>query len=140
MVTKTATLEKNQAATLVKKYFDHFQTVLNTPNSNPSDLEKYLSRHFHMTSNGHTIAKSFQDYLNRVEKFRKKYSRFDISELHEEPIISGNRAVFNYDIHLTSRNGQRSEVNIMAIGTIEDNKITHWTQVAHEKGTDHWDS
>lgn len=141
MATKSATIDKDHAQTLVEDFFQQFQTacVKNTPPKS-ADFEKYLSKNFHFTSNGQIAGDSIHDYLKRIERLQQKYSSIELSEPHQELIVAGNQVVINYDAFLKSKAGKEVQLNIMAIATIEGNKIVDWIQVANEKGSGHWDT
>jgi hypothetical protein len=142
MVTqKVHALSKNEAFTILNNFFESFPTWC-TQSTQPtvSDLEKCLSRNFQLTSNEEPYSKNITDYLNRIVKLRKKYSSFDVTGPLEEPFISDNKIVVQYELNLRTHSGKNSQVYIIAIGTIEDHKFTKWTQVTHEKGTSQWDA
>lgn len=140
-MTKTAPLSKEKALNIVYDFFHQFQTWLSTQKvPTQSEVEKFLSPQFKITSNGHLVGRTAADYLNRIKKFQEKYSRFDISKPLEEPIVSGNEIAIYYRVDLTPRKGGAGkQVYILALGTIEENHITRWTQVAHQNGTGDWD-
>lgn len=105
-----------------------------------SDVEKYLSPHFKITSNGILIAQSSTEYLARLKIFHEKYSKMEISKPLQEPLHHGNEIAIYYRANLTPRKGGAAkQVYILAIGSIEDNRIARWTQVSHEEGTGNWD-
>ena len=138
--TKTLSVDKTQALKVIYDFFKQFQKLLTQPAPPKlSDIEVHLAKNFLITSNGRTVGKSSADYLNRLLKFKQKYARFEISKPLEEPLSSGNQIALHYKVDLTAHNGERKEVQIMAIGTIEDNKLAHWNQVAHEVNTGNWD-
>lgn len=139
-ITKSPTIEKTDALALIYNFFKDFHVWCSqsTPIKN-SDLEKYLTNNFTITSSGKLVGKSVNEYLKRVQQFQKKYSKFDISKPLEEPVASGNQIAFSYKVDLKSRKGEEKQVWVMAIATIEDNKISRWTQVANEEGHGDWD-
>jgi hypothetical protein len=141
MATKTASLSKEQALSAIYDFFKQFQTWLSTEKvPTQAEVEKFLSPHFKITSNGRIVGRSAADYLVRIKKFQEKYSRFEISKPLEEPVISGNEIAIYYRVDLTPRRGGATkQVYIMAFGTIEDHRMATWTQVAHEQGTGDWD-
>ena len=139
--TKSTTVDKTQAISLVDNFLEQFQAVCNQPSpAKASDLDKWLSQNLQVTSNGNVVDRSLQDYINRIGKMKSKYSRIEIQDRLEEPIVSDNKVVVNYDAVLTGKNNQAVTVNIMAIATVDNNKISRWTQVANQKGTGNWDS
>ena len=70
---------------------------------------------------------------------QKKYSQLDFTHLRD-CLISDNKAIIQYDMNFTLQNGEKRLLNIMAIATIDDNLITQWSQVSHNKGIDHLES
>jgi hypothetical protein len=105
-----------------------------------AEIEPFLTKNFQLNSNGQTVCRSSADYLTRLQKFQKKYSRFECSKPVFEPVTEGNRIAFQYKVDLTSRSGQHKQVFITAIATIEHNKMISWYQTAHQQGTGDWDA
>jgi hypothetical protein len=141
--TKTpAAIDKREAITKLTSFFQIFQAACNQQGPiNASTLEPYLSKNFQLTSNDRIAARSLSDYLNRLARFQKKFSHVEVAGPAAEPLISGNKIAIQYTMDLTYRDGKKSEVLVMALGTIEDNKIANWTQVTHEKGSSpQWDA
>lgn len=142
VIAKEAALDKNQATAFFNNFLKNFSNMCNRPNApTVSDLEKFFTKNLQLTSNRKQITKSVSDYLNRITNLHKKYSHFEVSNLLEEPIISGNKVAVTYDLTMTPRSGgSKVIVNIAAFATIEDNKIAQWVQVVNEKGSSKWDS
>lgn len=142
IIMATKTLEKSKLLNVVFDFFKQFPTWCGpspvTPNIH--DLEKYLSKNLQMFNNGQLVVKSSANYLDRLQKFQKKYSNFQVSQPLEEPLISDNKATLYYRLDLTARNGQHKQIFIMALMTIENDKISRWVEVTNEKGTEHWDA
>jgi len=141
VATKTAPVTKEEALAVVYDFFKHFQTWISTAKApSQTELERYLSPQFKITSNGNLIGRNAADYLSRAKKLLEKYSRFEISKPLEEPIHSGNEIALYYRVDLTPKNGGApKQVYIFALGTIEDHHIARWTQVTHQQGTGDWD-
>lgn len=139
--TKTAPVSKEEALSTVYDFFKQFQTWISSGKvPAQSEVERYLSPHFKITSNGHLIGRNAADYLARIKKFQEKYSRFEISKPLEEPIHHGNEIAIYYRVDLTPKNGgSPKQVFILALGTIEEHHITRWTQVTHQQGSSDWD-
>lgn len=139
MVT-TYALDKSKALQVLNNFLEQFCNCCNQKHPPKSDYFKnILPQDFNNSSSGKQIGKNIQDFLERIQNVQKKYSHIDITHLHE-CLISGNHAIIQFDMHLTLRNGAKSLLNIMAIATINDNLITHWSQVSHEKDKDHLSS
>lgn len=140
MVTKT--LDKNKAMNIIYDFFKQFPTWFAQPAVTPSlnELERYLSKNLQMYNNGQLVVESAANYLDRLQKFQKKYSNFQISKPLEEPLICDNQAAIYYQLDLTTHNGQHKQVYIMGLLTIEDDKISRWIEVTNDKGTGNWDT
>jgi len=137
---KTSILNKNEALTLLNNFFEAFQHWCNQPDSpSPADLEKFLSRNFQISSNEKLLCKNLTEYHNRVMQIRKKYAHVDITGPLEEPLLCDNKIVIQYDLNLRTHEGQKNQVYLIAIGTIDNHKFSHWTQATHQKGTENWD-
>ncbi len=138
---KTPSVNKNQALTILSDFLAQTQKWCNQPNAPAtSDLETYLVRNFQFSSNGEVVGRSLSDYLNRITRFRQKYSHFDIVGPFEEPVVTDNKVALQYEVELTAHDGQTSHVYIMAFATLEGNKVSKWVQVASEQGSSLWDS
>lgn len=142
MSTKHATLDSAQASTLLHHFLDQFKACCNHPEPiRAADLEKFLAHNVQMSSNGQLVCHSTKEYFARLEKYKERYSHMEVKHLMDEPLIAENKAIINYSVKLTGRDKQDSvELNVMAIATIENDKIAKWNQVVHEKGSSHWDS
>lgn len=139
MVLAKAAIDKKQAIASLNAFFQQFQNCLNRPATpNAADFEKSLSRNFNITNNGLILAKSLQEYMNRIQQLQQKFSRIDINGPLTEPLISDNKLTISFDINVTARGGKKTPYRAMAIATIEDNKIAQWEQVAHEKNKEQW--
>jgi hypothetical protein len=133
-------IDKTQALQVIYEFFTYFQKCITQSKApNASEIEQHLSKNFEISSNGQIVGKTAAEYLTRMQKFQKKYSRFEISKPLSEPVLQDNRLAIFYKVNLTAQTGQNKEVFIMALANIEDNKIRSWTQVANEKGTGDWD-
>lgn len=133
----TYALDKQKALQLLNNFLDQFRNCCNQKHPPKADyFENIVSNDFHNSSGGKQIGKNMQDFLRRIQEVQKKYSHIDFSRL-QECLISGNKAIIQYDMNRTLRNGEKSLINIMAIATIDGDLITHWSQVSHEKEKDH---
>lgn len=132
---KTKSLEKTNVKSIVYDFFKQFPTWVGRSAVTPTveQLDKYLSKNLQMHNNGQIVAKSSANYLDRLKKFQKKYSNFQISEPLEEPLIVGNQASIYYRLDLTTSTGQHKQVYIMGLFTIHDDKISKWIEVTNEK-------
>lgn len=137
---KTAAMTNAQATAWAKNFLNSFQNLCKQSN-NPTvaELEKIMAHNVHVTSNGREIARNAAEYLNRIMKMRKKYSSFDINNPSAEPLMADNHMVVQYELNWRTQDGQKVNVVIMAMATVEDNRLVKWVQVAHEKNTGRWD-
>ena len=138
--TKSAPFDARQAQNVTSKLLQFLQEIHNQPKQpEASDLEHYFTRNFELISNGTTISHNLNEYTQRIEKLRNKYSKFKITT-HDQLIVSDNRVALNYTLTLTPRSGgQTINVEIMTFATFEGERLSKWHQVAHEKGAGHWD-
>jgi len=140
IATKTQALDKQKALQMVNNFLNHFKNCCKQKQPpNAANFENILSHDFQNSSNGKLIGKNIQDFLKRIQEVQKKYSHVEFSQL-QDCLISGNKGTIQYDMTLTSQNGEKRLLNIMAIATIDGDLITHWSQVSHEKDKDHLNS
>lgn len=129
----TYVLDKQKALQLLNSFLDQIRNCCNQKHPPKADyFDTILSNDFHNSSSGKLIGKNKHDFLKRIQEIQAKYSHIDFSRL-QECLISGNKAIIQYDMHRTLRNGEKSLIHIMAIATIDGDLITHWSQVSHEK-------
>lgn len=137
VATKTPPIDKQKAMQLVNSFFDRFKQACEKKQSpTASDFEGILSRDFQNSINGKVVGKNIEDFIKRTLEIQKKYSHIDLAHVHD-CLISDNKVIIQYDIGLTSHNKEKRLLNIMAIATIDDHLISHWSQVSHDKGKDH---
>lgn len=138
VLTKETTLDKNESKQLIQHFFELFQNWCNQ-SSLPSkeELEKYLTDNFQLISNDKLICKDCSDYAQRLGGIQNKYSHLSLSKFLEEPLICGDKMVVRYNVDFTLKDGQKGQINVMAITKIQDKKFSSWTEVMHEKGTRH---
>lgn len=140
VTTKEHALDKKKGTEIMDSFLAQFQNCCNQKRPpNATDFERHLSHNFQNSCNGKLVGKNLQDFLNRVQGLQKRYSHVEIAS-RQDCLISGNKAIVQYDIDLTSHSGNRTQLNIIAIATIEDHLITQWSQVAHDKGADQFSS
>lgn len=123
----------------IYNFFQFFEKYI-TGHSQENEVEKYLSKSFTIYSNGEQLGKNIEDYKKRMHLFKEKYSEFKISDPIEEPILSGNQVIIHYKIDLKTKQGEKRQVQIMAMGTLgKDQKIERWIQVAGDTHQANWD-
>jgi hypothetical protein len=133
-------LDKHKALEILNGFLLQFQQCCNKKHPpNASNFENFLSHNFQNSSNGKVIGKNVHDFLERIQKVQKRYSELKITPLHD-CLISDNKVIAQYDVNLISLRGEKVQMFLMAIATIEDHLITQWSQVSHNKGIDHLES
>lgn len=140
VATKIQAIDKQQALRLINNFINDFKTCCNQRQSlTPAHFETILSHDFQNTSNGKLIGKNTQDFLRRIQEVQKKYSHIEFTPL-QDCLISGNKAIIQYDLNLTLHGGDKRRLCVMAIATIDGDLITQWTQLSHDKERDHLNS
>lgn len=142
-ITKTMPLNKAQALSFLNELLSNLSNWCNQENPAPriNDLEKFLAKNFELVSNDVSLVKGIDKYLQRLEHLRSKYETFEIIGPLEEPLLCDNKIICYYDLNLGFADGETRDVCIMAIATIENNKVTRWVQVTHDKDNEeHWDT
>lgn len=140
IATKTQTLDKQKALKVINNFLDQFKNCCKQKHSpNIANFENILSQDFQNSSNGRLIGKNIQDFLKRIQEVQKKYPQVEFSPL-QDCLISGNKGIIQCNMILTSQNGEKRLLNIMAIATIDGDLITHWSQVSHDKEKNHLNS
>lgn len=137
---KSTILDKNETIALLKGFLDEFQNCINqSKKPTPAEFEKYLARTFQIASNGKEIAHNLSEYTSRIENFQKRYSHCEIHLIRDDTLCADHHFACHYRVDLTPRSGHKIQLHMMAIATVENDRITQWKQVAHEKGTSHWE-
>lgn len=140
-MTKMATLDKAQAKTLISNFFDKVQEAVKSKSApKTADFSNILSSNYQLVSNGRNKVKNLEDFMPHLMSFQKKYSDFELSKPLEDLLISENKVVVLYNANVTTRDGKKLVINMMAIATIDGNKISRWMEVANQQGSSQWDS
>ncbi len=133
-------VKKEKQVQIIYNFFHYFEKWISQPSKEiGNELDKFVTKNFTFFTNGEQLSKSEEDYKKRMLFFKEKYAEFKISEPVEEPIISGNQVIIHYHIDLKTHKGEKRQVQIMAMGTIADDKISRWIQVAGEGHHTGWD-
>lgn len=140
-LTKAPILDRTEATNILKGFLDVFQHFCNESKLPlATEFDRYLSRNIQVTSNGRLIARNLTEYLNRFERFEKRYSHCEVTVFKEDTLVFDQHIVCHYKAELNSKNGQKVQLYMMAIATIEDHKIVTWKQVVHERGSEKWEA
>lgn len=138
-LTKTK-LDKNQAVSIVSEYLEKLESLIeNQQPIKASDITEFVSNNYTFTTNGQQVCRSANEYANRLNKLQKKYARMQMSSFIEDPIFENNKLAVYYTADLIPHSGQKKQVFLQGVATLEDNKISSWQQVVCEKGGSDWD-
>lgn len=115
----------------VAQFLKTFASWFNRENEIPIDeLMQYLSKDFHIKSSSREVANSAQEYAQRIHKFREKYSQCKMEMEFTNWIESEDKVAIHYRPHFTERRSKRQvDVDIMAIVSFSNGKISEWDQV-----------
>lgn len=136
VATKTHELDKQKALHAIHSFLDQFKNSCNQKNAKPADFEKIISHDFQNLSGGKLIGKTIPEFIKRIQEDQKKYSHIEFSNI-QDCLISGDKAIVQYNMNRTLQDGKKDVLNVIAIATINDNLITHWSQVSHDTERDH---
>lgn len=138
---KSAPVDHKQAETLandVLRLFASYGNPAKAPSA--SELEKYFTSNLAITSNERNVCNSLNDFVTRIRNIQKNYSSMVYSKLLDTPIVDGNRVAIRYNIDLKTPSGQASQFQILAFLTVEDGKVSRWTDIIHKKGSGSFDN
>lgn len=137
----TKIIEEIRIVNVIYNFFKHFEVWCGPSPVTPDahELEKYFSKNLQMFNNGQLVVKGGANYLERLKKFQQMYSNFKISAPLEKPLVTGNQASIYYQLDLTTHANQHKQIYVMGLFTIEEDKISRWVEVTHEKWTSNWD-
>jgi hypothetical protein len=131
-------VDKKQALWLVDQVFNLFRQYYgNSANNPPSEeaFSEFFNPSVKFVSNGQTVANGLEELTERTANQQQEYKKITFSKFSEEPIISGNKVILRFEADATPYNGPGLHAYVIAIFTLDGDKITQWTQVLHEKGT-----
>ncbi len=133
VATKTQSVDKQKALQVVNNFLEEFKNCCRQKqHPNVANFEHILSHDFQNSSNGRQVGKNIQDFIKRIQEVQEKYSQVEFSHV-QDCLISGNKGTIQYDMVMTAPNGEKRQLNIMAVATIDGDLITHWSQVSHDK-------
>lgn len=132
MVVKTS-LDKQKALRLINNFLDQYKNCCNQKaQPNPSAFKNILAPQVHNVTSGKEIGKNVDDILNRIKHCQKEYTRIEFDHI-DDCLIADDKAIIQYNMKRTAQDGKKDTINVMAVVTIEDNLITQWSMVSHEK-------
>lgn len=127
---RSTRLDRNEVMPLLNGFFALMERACNgKENPHSAELDKYVHPEFHMKSNGELVCRSNSDLMSYLRDHQNKYDSVKLTEFLEDPVIGGNKVVIRFDVELTDRSRHKSVVNVMAIVTIDDNRILQWSEV-----------
>ncbi len=140
VTTKSKEITQSEVKSLISNILDLLHDNLKKEVlPNLSVWEKLFSKNYQFTSNGVLKCRNINDYLRRYEHLQDTYSNIQFSGPIIDPLISGNQFTLHQSIDLTTHDGNKFKMLMMAIGTVEGGKIARWVQVTHEVGSRDWD-
>lgn len=134
MVATKAPIQQAKAKSLIHDFFKEFQHCCNNENVKISTvLEKLLDPSFELFLNGRQVCKNLTNYIHFIEKIKNQFTNLEIQPGNNAPLIADNQLIVQYDVNLIPEQGTKRNLRMMAIATLDGNKITKWEQLSHEK-------
>jgi hypothetical protein len=96
-------------------------------------LEKFFSPNIEIISNDKKVVRNISQFQERIRNIQKRFPIIAYTKPLEDPIIADNRVIIRYNAELSEEKGQKRLVTIIAILTVESDKVTQWTEVIHQK-------
>lgn len=140
MVATKVKKSTKQHLNLLNDFFENFQNWCK-PQKNPSiaELAKCLSSDFEISINGKVLCHNLQEYLERINSIKRKFTNFEITGPVEEPLFAeDNKIIVKFEVSLHTPEAGRHTFYKMAIGTIEDDKFVRWEEVSHRESKKEW--
>jgi hypothetical protein len=130
-------LDNQEALNLVNGLFQVLRAYVGKRTSIPSltELENFLSPKIRLMRNERLICRNLDDYLFQLNALQKYFEAIRFSNFLEDPIVAKNKIVLRYHLDCIRSTGEKKEFQIISILTIDQQKISDWTEVLHEKGT-----
>lgn len=130
MATVKTLLDPKLAKEIAKGVLHGFENML----ENVPAFEKYFAPNIQFSMNDVLVARSLKDYNERHNKFAHFFSSVKC-HLLQEPLISGNNVIIRYNAECLDKQNKKHLLNFIAILTIHDDKVTHFSGVWNEKGS-----
>lgn len=129
------------AKTLAKGIMDFFIECGKPGNkADFSKLSQFFSPTVLVVSNENQVSKNLQEFQNRIKNIQTRFPTITYTKFLEKPIIARNKVVIRYNLETMDTQGKKREVVVIAILTVENDKVVQWTEVLHEKGLGEIDS
>ncbi|HSX25755.1 MAG TPA: nuclear transport factor 2 family protein [Chlamydiales bacterium] len=103
-----------------------------------AELECFFTPDFHVISNGIEVCTSCRDYLPHFSTLKNNCRSARTSPFLEEPIISDDKVVIRYNADVEEISGRKVQLQVIAILTLEQGKISKWVEVLHETSPIYW--
>lgn len=141
MPSTKAVLDSRHAQEILNDVFKLYRSYGN-PSTTPTtaELQKVFSPHLKIISNDRNVCNNLNDFVKRLQEIQKQSTLATYSNLLETPIVAGNKIVIRYGAELTRKTGKKSQFQVIAILTLQDDKIVEWTEVLHERGSGSFDA
>lgn len=130
-------LDGEVALELTQDFMQKFEYLVNSTEAlKAADLEKFLSKNFRITTNGKDLAKDLSTYVQSIEKLRQQYSHFEITNLNAYALTSGYQMAVRYTVNASSKSGNKTQIEFLAIAEVEDHKFIAWDEIANLHGAE----
>ncbi|MDP1834567.1 MAG: hypothetical protein Q8K75_01440 [Chlamydiales bacterium] len=133
--TKGNTLEAKQVKTLLDGIFNVLNEI-GRPNAKPDQakLSKYFAPDFQLTANENkSAAQNLNQLQERMQKIKAEYPTIEFSKFEEPPLVDQNRIAIHYTMNVTDKNNKKQALLVAAFLTIEEDKVSKWHEIVHEK-------
>jgi hypothetical protein len=131
-----APVDPKQARTLVEGILELFAEFGKTnAQADAAKLGRFFSPNLQVVSNENNVVSNLNQFQERIRTWKSNYPTITYSKLLVEPVVSANRVAIRYNAEPTDKSGKKHRLQILAILTLENDKVTSWHEVIHEKGT-----
>ena len=134
--TMKAPVDPKQARTLVEGILELFTELGKTnAKADAGKLGRYFSPSLQLVSNENNVVSNLNQFQERIATWKSNFPTTTYSKLLVEPVVSANRVAIRFNAEPTDKSGKKHRLQIIAILTLENDKVTSWHEVIHEKGT-----
>jgi glutaredoxin-related protein len=104
-----------------------------------TEIEEFFEPHIQISSNERVICRNSKELVERLHQLQRKYRQITYSKPLENLITSGNKVVLRYNVNLVDQKRERSRFYILAILTVEEKRVLHWTEILHKQDSGSWE-
>lgn len=129
-------VDPKQARTLIEGILELF-TELGKTNAKPDagKLGRFFSSNLQVVTNENNVVSNLNQFQERLSTLKASYPTITYSKLLVEPVVSANRIAIRFNAEPTDKSGKKHRLQVIAILTLENDKVSSWHEVIHEKGT-----